>query len=79
MADDCSQVTSWPCGLAVGATWDRSLTYAWGRALGREFRAKGANMILGPSINVHRIARNGRCAAAYHGLQRPVAVSTIHV
>ena len=29
-------------------------------ALGQEFAAKGANTILGPSINVHRVARNGR-------------------
>ncbi|KAL1508433.1 hypothetical protein AB1Y20_004537 [Prymnesium parvum] len=62
-----SQVTSWPCGLAVAATWDRALVYEWGRALGREFRAKGANMILGPSVNVHRIARNGRNAEYISG------------
>ena len=28
--------------------------------LGAEFRGKGANVILGPSINVHRVARGGR-------------------
>eukprot|EP00966_Prymnesium_polylepis_P318542 7357590-Prymnesium_polylepis.1 len=61
------QVTSWPCGLAAGATWDRDLVSAWGHALGREFRAKGSNMILGPSVNVHRIARNGRNAEYLSG------------
>ena len=30
-----------------------------GGALGREFKGKGANAILGPSVNVHRVARNG--------------------
>ena len=39
----------------------------WGAALGKEFRAKGANMILGPSINVHRVARNGRNAEYISG------------
>ena len=61
------QVTSWPCSLAVAATWDLNLTRAWGRALGEEHRAKGANVILGPSINVHRVARGGRNAEYLSG------------
>ena len=61
------QVTSWPCGLAVAATWERKLAREWGGALGREFRAKGANVILGPSVNVHRVARNGRNAEYLSG------------
>ena len=32
----------------------------FGAALGAEFSGKGANTILGPSVNVHRVARNGR-------------------
>lgn len=39
----------------------------WATALGAEFRAKGANMILGPSINVHRVAKNGRNAEYISG------------
>ena len=46
--------------LAVGATWDAELARAYGAALGREFRVKGANVYLGPGVNVHRVARNGR-------------------
>ena len=61
------QVTSWPCVLALAATWDPSLARKWGQALGREFRAKGANVILGPSVNVHRVARNGRNAEYLSG------------
>ena len=53
-------VTSWPCAIALGATWDTALARRYGAALGREFRAKGANVILGPGLNVHRVARNGR-------------------
>ena len=59
------QVTSWPCSLAVAANWDRNATYKWGVALGKEFRAKGANMILGPSLNVHRVPRGGRNAEVH--------------
>ena len=40
-------VTSWPSQLAVGATWSPALAFAYGKALGEEFRAKGANVILG--------------------------------
>jgi beta-glucosidase len=61
------QVTSWPCSLAVAANWDTEATRAWGVALGVEFRAKGANMILGPSLNVHRVARGGRNAEYISG------------
>ena len=43
--------TQWPSGLAVAATWDRSLAEEWGAAMGAEFRAKGANVQLGPGMN----------------------------
>jgi len=61
------QVTSWPCALALASTWDRDLARRWGVALGREFKEKGANVILGPSVNVHRVARNGRNAEYLSG------------
>ena len=61
------QVTSWPCALAVASTWDRALTREWAAAIAREFKTKGANVILGPSINVHRVARNGRNAEYLSG------------
>lgn len=52
--------TQWPSLLAMAATWDDSLVQRYAAAVGEEFRGKGANVILGPSINVHRVARNGR-------------------
>ena len=61
------QVTSWPCSLAITANWDGNATEVWGKALGAEFRAKGANMILGPSLNVHRVAKGGRNAEYISG------------
>lgn len=53
-------VTTWPSLLAMAATFDPEIVHSFGIALGEEFAAKGANAILGPSINVHRVARNGR-------------------
>lgn len=52
--------TQWPSGLTVGATWDRKLAFDWGRAMGAEFRTKGANCQLGPGLNLARVARGGR-------------------
>lgn len=53
-------VTVWPSGLSLGATWDRRIVWDTAVALGEEFRGKGANVILGPSVNVHRYAKGGR-------------------
>ena len=53
-------VTCWPSLLSLAASWDPELVRQFAAALGAEFRGKGANAILGPSVNVHRVARNGR-------------------
>jgi beta-glucosidase len=52
--------TSWPSGLAMGATWNPNLLMELGEALGSEFSGKGANVILGPGLEVQRVARDGR-------------------
>ena len=52
--------TCWPSGLAVAATWDPDAASAWGTAIGKEFRGKGANVALGPGLNVARFPRGGR-------------------
>merc|ERR1712070_905585 len=53
-------VTCWPSLLSMAATWDTAMMFDFAEALGFEFYSKGANMILGPSINVHRMGWNGR-------------------
>ncbi|KAI1367774.1 glycoside hydrolase family 3 protein [Xylaria arbuscula] len=42
-------VTSFPSALHVGASWDRNLTYQRGLFMGKEFKAKGVNILLGPN------------------------------
>ena len=32
--------TLYPCGIALAATWDRSLAHSYGRSLGRDARAR---------------------------------------
>lgn len=53
-------VTCWPSLLAMAATWDPEVVETFAGALAHEFRGKGANGILGPGVNVARVARNGR-------------------
>lgn len=53
-------VTCWPSLLSMAATWDVKMVETLAVALGEEHNGKGANGILGPSINVHRVARGGR-------------------
>jgi beta-glucosidase len=62
-----STVTSWPCALALASTFDRSSVAAFATAAAAEFRAKGANVVLGPGLNVHRVARGGRNAEYLSG------------
>ena len=65
--DIVGKVTSFPSALAAAASWDRDLVRRYAHTIGQEFRAKGANVILGPSVNVHRIPRGGRNAEYLSG------------
>lgn len=51
---------SFPCGAALGATWDVELVARVGAALAEETRAKGAQVLLGPTINLQRTPLGGR-------------------
>ena len=51
---------SFPCGTALGATFDPALVEEVGRALGREAHSKGAHVLLGPTVNLHRTPVGGR-------------------
>lgn len=49
-----------PCGTALGATWNSPLLRVAGAAMGEESKAKGAHVILGPTINIQRSPLGGR-------------------
>ena len=61
------QVTSWSCALGLATSWDPDLVAEWASAVADEYLAKGANVILGPGLNVHRVARGGRNAEYMSG------------
>jgi len=52
--------TFFPNGSALAATWNPSLAYRYGVALGEEARARGKDVILAPAINITRIPIGGR-------------------
>lgn len=49
-----------PCGTALGATWNPGLVREVGRVLGEEAAAKRANVLLAPTVNLHRSPLAGR-------------------
>jgi beta-glucosidase len=81
-----------PCGTALAATWDPSRLEAVGGLLAREARRKGVDVLLAPTVNLHRTPYAGRCfecfsedpvltarmgAAYVRGLQRSGVGATV--
>ncbi|MBV9174797.1 MAG: glycoside hydrolase family 3 C-terminal domain-containing protein [Chloroflexi bacterium] len=54
-----------PSGSALGATWNPRLVRRVGQALAEEARAKGAQVLLAPTVNIHRHPLNGRHFECY--------------
>ena len=54
-----------PCGSALGAMWDPALVAELGAAVGEETLAKGAHVLLAPTINIHRHPLGGRNFECY--------------
>ncbi len=52
--------TCFPTAAALGSTWDTDLVTRVGEALGRESRALGLTVLLGPGANIKRDPRCGR-------------------
>ncbi|QKJ20619.1 beta-glucosidase [Microbacterium hominis] len=49
-----------PSGSALAASWDADLAYRYGAAAAAEARRKGVDVVLGPTINLHRSPLGGR-------------------
>lgn len=56
-----SKVNGYPAQLHIGASWNRSLAYDRAYHIGKEFKTKGVDVLLGPVAGpVGRIATGGR-------------------
>jgi beta-glucosidase len=54
-----------PVGVALAATWNPDLVERVGAALAEETKAKGAHMLLAPTVNIHRSPVAGRNFECY--------------
>ena len=54
-----------PIGMAMGATWNPDLINQVGAALAEETKAKGAHVLLAPTVNIHRTPNAGRNFECY--------------
>jgi beta-glucosidase len=52
--------TAFPTGIALAASWDPDLGREFGEALALEARSVGAQVVLGPAVNICRTPLNGR-------------------
>ena len=52
--------TLYPCGILTASTWNRDLAYAMGEGLGRDAKARGVQIMLGPGVNIYRAPMCGR-------------------
>jgi beta-glucosidase len=52
--------TRYPAGIALAATWNRSLARKEGVSLGRDCEARGINVLLAPGLNINRVPMCGR-------------------
>jgi len=60
VADGVHNVTCWPSALTIVASWDVDGMYEFAAAVALEERRKGANIWLGPMVNIARVPWGGR-------------------
>jgi beta-glucosidase len=58
--NDSTPATCFPPAVAVGSSWDPDVAARIGAAIGREARALGVSVLLGPGINIKRSPLCGR-------------------
>ena len=63
--DERSPSLNLPSATALGSAWDPSLAHRYGAAAAVEARRKGVDVVLGPTINLHRSPLGGRHFEAF--------------
>lgn len=65
VGDGLSGVTQLPAPVAAASSWDTSLEQQYGTVVGSEEAGKGANVNLGPTVNIVRDPRWGRAFESF--------------
>nr|WP_231563071.1 glycoside hydrolase family 3 C-terminal domain-containing protein [Microbacterium mangrovi] len=63
--DDRAPSASLPSASCIAASWDLDRLRTLGRLIASEARSKGVDVVLGPTINLHRSPRGGRDFEAF--------------
>jgi len=63
--DERSPSLSLPSATAFASTWDREILGQVGEVMAHEARSKNVDVVLGPTINLHRSPLGGRHFEAY--------------
>ncbi|MDQ4214915.1 family 1 glycosylhydrolase [Microbacterium sp. ASV81] len=63
--DDRAPSASLPSATSIAASWDLDRLRSLGRLIAAEARSKGVDVVLGPTINLHRSPRGGRHFEAF--------------
>lgn len=53
-------IVAYPALTALSATWNKKMSWNYGKALGEEARYRKKDILLGPGINIYRTPLNGR-------------------
>ena len=73
--DERDPSTNIPSPTAIAASWDPELTATLGRLLAHEARRKGVDVVLAPTVNLHRSPYGGRHFECFS--EDPVLTGTI--
>ncbi len=59
------KAASFPVAVSLASTWNTGLVTRVGEALAQEAQSKGAQVLLAPTVNLHRSTQNGRNFECY--------------
>lgn len=56
----CSKAALFPCGVSLAASWNTDLLFKVGQHLAEETKARSAQVLLAPTVCLHRGPLGGR-------------------